>query len=682
MMMIKLIILPLLVPLLVVTTSSALKLKKTKDDLVDYCDWLGEDDIQGKKFGFLAGNLVYYIGGSPSGPLGPTQPYETIGLTHPFYHDLRSRGTGISYYEADGLGNDFTGWGFWQETKVAFGTIITEDMRWKEPSPSHMYWRPDKMIVEYNLTNPYIHGIFPGTCNNWEEGSSNGIGKNSSTWLGLTEQECWNLCDADEICFQANYEAREGRLSICWLGLNKMTDAPTKNKCPDAKCDTDRCYAKAIPPVSPVYVREEKFIASNDVVSTIITAQSDKPVTLEISGRSFTMRDRVISLNGQCSFDQNKNTIHVIESGRVLAWVHQDPDVNQEATLMYEGMKSSLSASLKLENVTIYEISPGVCGYTFSLPLDNEGVIISWYMNDNGDIAQNAVEEVLSNPLKYKEEKTNKMNELLNNYIPYFRCSDDDIVKVYYYLWSIYLMYYTQGDADTMQRYPHTQTAVQNFLGMHRFDAIFQIQVGSWVSPEHHPFYANGNVLCWSEELPYRVGPGIPANFGTTWVSGSRSTNAVAHIPGAWKIYEHSGNKTFLSLAYDFYRELNWDEIGHSRGMDYDAALALEKMAEILGHTDDLGHWNASVNMDDILHDDVMHWEAYVPHFNFNGKAGLGATGIITMHSQFPREMVDIASRVWLDNRLNGFAGKEPFTFPDFSKLVHISFLKFVWSCR
>ena len=81
---------------------------------MDYCDWLGEDDIQGKKFGFLAGNLVYYIGGSPSGPLGPIQPYETIGLTHPFYHDLRSRGTGISYYEADGLGNDFTGWGFWQ----------------------------------------------------------------------------------------------------------------------------------------------------------------------------------------------------------------------------------------------------------------------------------------------------------------------------------------------------------------------------------------------------------------------------------------------------------------------------------------------------------------------------------------------------------------------------------------
>ena len=128
MMMFKRNIFPFLFPLLlVVTTTSALILKKTKDDLVDYCDWLGEDDIQVKTrpFGFLAGNMVYYIGGSPSGPLGPTQPYETIGLTHPFYHDLRSRGTGISYYEGWGTGNDYTGWGFWQETKVAFGTIMT-----------------------------------------------------------------------------------------------------------------------------------------------------------------------------------------------------------------------------------------------------------------------------------------------------------------------------------------------------------------------------------------------------------------------------------------------------------------------------------------------------------------------------------------------------------------------------
>ena len=34
------------------------------------------------------------------------------------------------------------------------------------------------------------------------------------------------------------------------------------------------------------------------------------------------------------------------------------------------------------------------------------------------------------------------MNDMLNNLVPYFRCSDEDIVKVYYFLWSLQLMYY------------------------------------------------------------------------------------------------------------------------------------------------------------------------------------------------------------------------------------------------
>ena len=55
---------------------------------------------------------------------------------------------------------------------------------------------------------------------------------------------------------------------------------------------------------------------------------------------------------------------------------------------------------------------------------------------------------------------------------------------------------------------------VNNFLRMHRFDAIFQIMVGSWASPEHHNFYANGNVLCWGDVMPYRRGSELPDNFG------------------------------------------------------------------------------------------------------------------------------------------------------------------------
>ena len=85
----------------------------------DYCEMFGEDDIQGKKHGFLAGNNVYYIGGFFASQ--NLHENETIGLTHPFFHDHRSRGTGITYYEGVGTGNDFYGWEFYKQTKIAYG---------------------------------------------------------------------------------------------------------------------------------------------------------------------------------------------------------------------------------------------------------------------------------------------------------------------------------------------------------------------------------------------------------------------------------------------------------------------------------------------------------------------------------------------------------------------------------
>ena len=100
-------------------------------------------------------------------------------------------------------------------------------------------------------------------------------------------------------------------------------------------------------------------------------------------------------------------------------------------------------------------------------------------MNDDWSTALDAVQDTLNDPANHLMTKTNRMNDMLNNLIPYFRCSDQDIVKVYYYLWSLYLMYYTPGNGDEMQKQPHTQTAVNNFLGMHRYDAVFQIPVSS-----------------------------------------------------------------------------------------------------------------------------------------------------------------------------------------------------------
>ena len=49
---------------------------------------------------------------------------------------------------------------------------------------------------------------------------------------------------------------------------------------------------------------------------------------------------------------------------------------------------------------------------------------------------------VLSDSTSHLADKTEHMNTIMNEEIPYFRCSDMDIVKIYYFLWSIDLMYY------------------------------------------------------------------------------------------------------------------------------------------------------------------------------------------------------------------------------------------------
>ena len=74
----------------------------------EICDMLGQDNVQGLKSGFMAGNKVYYVGGHYN--CWRKTEDETIGLTHPFYHDLRSRGDAIAHYDSVGTGNDFRGW--------------------------------------------------------------------------------------------------------------------------------------------------------------------------------------------------------------------------------------------------------------------------------------------------------------------------------------------------------------------------------------------------------------------------------------------------------------------------------------------------------------------------------------------------------------------------------------------
>ena len=157
-----------------------------------------------------------------------------------------------------------------------------------------------------------------------------------------------------------------------------MTEIPDGWNRPDG---SDSCYAKDYP-VKPVSIREEKFISTTDVVITTIT--SDRPVTLRLEGRSFQSKNS-LTMNGSCSVDVASNSVLVREGGTVTAKVSEKPEVLKEAVLMYDGMTGALSSDQPLEDVTIHDLGPGLCGYTFTLPLDSQGLSLAWTMNDDKD---------------------------------------------------------------------------------------------------------------------------------------------------------------------------------------------------------------------------------------------------------------------------------------------------------
>jgi len=43
------------------------------------------------------------------------------------------------------------------------------------------------------------------------------------------------------------------------------------------------------------------------------------------------------------------------------------------------------------------------------------------------------------------------------------------------------------------ETHPHVQSAVNNFLGQHNYDSVFQIRTGAWMA--NKTYFANGNVL-------------------------------------------------------------------------------------------------------------------------------------------------------------------------------------------
>ncbi len=540
----------------------------------NYCLRL-QQDVQGRKHGFLAGNVTYYVGGFHAS--WELKEHETLGLTHPFHHDLRSRGVGLVQSRADGhddtgLGNDFSGWEFYKDTRVLYGSVVIDGKTHRYPVPTKMYWQPDRMICEYE--------------------------------------------------------------------------------------------------VDGILLREEKFIAANDVACSIITASD--PVTLRFDGRSFFGRHSVKS-TATIEYDADHNAIHIVEGGTTKCRPETDRS-EQAGPIMYQGMSTVLTASRSF--ATSHQFTTGTRGeiqYEFDVPCDITGVAIAWAMHDAPSHALSAARAVVREPRLAVAARTSEMNRQLNEEIPWFRCSDQKIEDIYYYLWSLYLMYYIDVQKG-WEMEPHTQTAVNNFLGMHRYDATFQIKVGAWTGNKAH--FAYGNVLTWKHLFKnghYRKSPnGVVAladNKGTSWHSGVYGAELSEHVLGAWDIFQHTGDIEFLRDCYEgYFREVFRERIASFFSNHFEVAEALIAMARLTGHVEDIDHWKRLVPLgtDQIRTWFDQRWQANGHQHFFGGpKNGmLMTTGFWHMRSKyFPREYALSMTGAWALDRDKGFYGDGDF-FP------------------
>jgi len=536
---------------------------------VDWCERL-QHDVQGRKTGFMAGNLSYYVGGFHAS----WKPFEneTIGLTHPFYHDLRSRGTGLAQSTEQGhlntgLGNDFGGWEFYKKTRVLYGSVTINGQRHKYPVPLRMYWRPDKMICEYE--------------------------------------------------------------------------------------------------VDGVKIREEKFIAANDAACSIIT--SSEPVTLSFDGHSFLGQDSIQSSATQ-RYDKKHNAILIKEGGTTRCRPHEGPEL-VEAPIMYQDMTTVLSASRDFS--TSHQLAQGEKDeqrYTFDIPCDAKGVAVVWSMHDEEKTALRNGRDLVEKAERELTAKTREMNRQLTEEIPWFRCSDERVEDIYYYLWSLYLMYYIDVQKG-WEMENHTQTAVNNFLGMHRYDAMFQIRTGAWLADKER--YSYGNVLTWKHLFThgcYKKNKNgvieLSDNKGTTWHSGCYGPELSEHVLGAWQVYQHSGDLAFLRNCYEgYYREFFWDGVIPFYMNQFEVSEVLTEMAKLTGHPEDVAHWKGRNGLDpDYIRNQYdQRWSKHdTENFFMAPKDGmLMTTGFWPMRSKyFPREYAQKMVEHWAVNQEDGFFGE------------------------
>ena len=308
--------------------------------------------------------------------------------------------------------------------------------------------------------------------------------------------------------------------------------------------------------VAGIAIEETKFINTDDVLCAMI--QASEPIQIEFDGQSFYKKGSLPIFDGDlfgipfqsqttstAVYDQAYNVLHVTEHAAMMtktAW-HTPA---RPGRMMYDGMHVVLSASESIgSKLTIEQDPQGFQRYRFLLPcVKNKPLVLTFTMDDDYHRARQRTQKLLQHPQKDLQAKTRFMNDLLNRQIPYFRCSDAKVVQCYYYLWSLYFMYFTDTDQG-WEVYPHTQTAVNNFMGLHLWDSWAYAAMGSWVVDKWA--YAHGNVLAWQFMVPFKNKTNaMPDNFGIGWYSPGVWMNFVGVTEFTWQQYLQSGDLKFL----------------------------------------------------------------------------------------------------------------------------------------
>jgi hypothetical protein len=412
--------------------------------------------------------------------------------------------------------------------------------------------------------------------------------------------------------------------------------------------------------VAGVDIEERKFVSLNDVFCSVI--KSSGPVELEFTGQSFVCGDSV-KRTAEASFDSANNAIHVIEGGTVRCEPEQGMVV--EGKLMYDGMHTVLSASSDIgSSQKIHKDNDGRQVYVFSVPCDSSGVSIFYSMGDDYGETVSRIRSVLADPKVALHAKTDFMNDLLNQQVPYFRCSSEESTVTYYYLWALYFMYFRDvGEGYT--KYPYTVTAVNNFQSAFAFDHWAYTNMASWITDKDK--WGNGNALIWTSMLPYAgTEPGgsvplnsVPETIGTTWRSPLNAQNTMGHVEGVWKSYRRSGDRAFLKKMYDFYSKLYWKDISLEHGIGINVAETLAKMAETLGKTEDIAHWQEIRSKKAVEFN--SYWEAAIPDFFGTSAFPKDVWNLACFWcDSMPDEWVRRMTGRWVMNAKEGYWGEVP----------------------